>query len=157
MRGGDGPFFFDRIEVRYLMRVVDPGDGCAGTPTTGAGHTAADLVAAIRARDGLTVTAPTSTTVSGYPAQAIDVSLTAGAGTTCDLEIQPAMAVLTTADGTEESTLRIDKDEKARVVAVDLPGGEVAVVVISSADGTTFDGLTAKAQPIVDSIRFAGG
>ncbi len=157
IRGGDGPFFFDRIEVRYLMRAVDPGDGCAGTQTAGAGHTAADLVAAIRARDGLTVTSPKATTVSGYPAQSIDVSLAAGAGTKCTLELQPAMAILTTTDGSDESTLRIDKDEKARLIAVDLPSGEVAVVVISSADGTTFDGLTAKAQPIVDSIQFAGG
>ena len=156
MRGGDGPFFSDRIEVRYLMRAVDPGDGCLGTQTVGAGHTAADLVAAIRARDGLTVAAPKATAVSGYPAQSINVSLAAGAGTKCTLELQPAMAILTTTDGTEEWTLRIDKDERARVIAVDLPGGEVAVVVISSADGSTFDELTAKAGPIVDSIKFAG-
>lgn len=129
---------------------------CPTEPAAGVGTTAADLVAWIGERPGLTVSAPVATTTGGLRGFVIDVAIIDGWLFSCPF-----------AEGLPTVPLLVGKDpgfrwvvagnERLRMYILDLPGGGTVIVDVDAFDGDLFDAFAEQAAPIVISLEFATG
>lgn len=121
-------------------------DVCSGAETEEVGATAADFIAFVAGRPGITARAePIEVTVGGWSGQQVDVDV---ADPGCVSE-PPERLWLWDVQGVTDFHLNIG--EAARLLAVDGDAG-VIVFVIETFDPATFDALLELTQPILDSM-----
>lgn len=127
---------------------------CPDTPEPGVGTTSLDLTTWIRARPGLTVSAPRIVTLGGLRGTELEISIVPGWTASCSfangtptvpLFIGPKQEYRWVVAGTER--LRLD--------LLDVPGGGTVVVDIDAFDGSLYDAFVKVAAPIVSSLYFA--
>lgn len=125
-------------------------DVCSGGETMEIGAGAADLVAYVSSRPGITPRGvSTETTIGGLDGVQIDVD----AGDPGCVSDPPDRLWLWDLDGVTDFHLNVG--EAARIIALDADGG-VVVFVVETFDPPTFDALIHMVQPTLDSIVFGG-
>ncbi len=129
---------------------------CARMPATSVDHTVQGYIDWIRSQPSLQVTQPKPITVSGHPAQMVDVSLAPGWKQGCkdDPKPQPASVFLAAEDADPAATWGIAGKEQMRVVVIDIGGGDLAVAYADSTDPSRFHVLAQDSLPIVSSMVF---
>jgi hypothetical protein len=136
--------------------MLDPSD-CKNTPADPAANLSGDeIVARIRATDGVIATSPTPITIGADTGRWIDVRLAPSWTATCpNSDGLPTLALLGINRGTPEYFHRITGSERLRIILMDV-GGETSptLIVIDSADPARFDELVAGAMPIIESFKF---
>lgn len=124
-------------------------DVCSGAETKEIGPTAADFLAFLGERPGITARGDaTEVTIGGRTGLQIDVDV-ADPGCVSD---PPERLWLWEMAGVTDFHLNVG--EAARLVALDGEDG-VVVVIIETFDPTTFDALLDAAQPVLDSMAIS--
>lgn len=129
---------------------------CPTAPEPGVGTTAAELVAWIGERPGLTVSQPVPTTTGGLRGFVIDVAIVDGWLASCPFANGiPTVPLLFG----QEAGLRwvVAGSERLRLYVLDVPGGGTVIVDIDAFDGDLFDAFAEDAAPIVISLEFGAG
>lgn len=143
-------FRLDADEPQLMSAVPYGGvvyaDVCSGAETEEIGTTAADFIAFVAGRPGITPRAePIDVTVGGWSGQQVDVDV---ADPGCVSE-PPDRLWLWDVQGVTDFHLNVG--EAARLVAVDGDGG-VIVFVIETFDPSTFNALLELTEPVLDSV-----
>jgi hypothetical protein len=105
---------------------------------------------------------PQPLTLGGRPAAMVDLELSPSAGRDCEDAPQRSAALLTTAVAPTDgpSVIRVVGKEHARLILVDVGGGELAAILIADRDEAqgndkeAFEAFVAEAMPIVQSMQF---
>jgi hypothetical protein len=129
---------------------------CARMPATSVEQTVQGYIDWIRSQPSLKATQPKPITVSGHPAQQIDVSIAPGWKQGCkgDPIPQPASVFLAAEDPDPAATWGIAGKEQMRVVVIDIGGGDLAVAYADSTDPSRFPVLAQDSLPIISSLVF---
>lgn len=129
-------------------------------PGAGAGANAQELVAALRARPDLVVSAPTASEIAGRPAVVVDVRAAAGVtpGADCLGVSDGCVALFTTAaaEGGWAGAAGLGTSEVDRIFLLDVPGSGTVAVVVRDRTSGAYAPLVAMAQvkPILASLAF---
>ena len=127
--------------------------GCSGTVDTSVAETPEAFAAWIASQASFDVLDGGALTVAGYPAVALDVQLAAGYTAVCSGESVPSADYLLLRDDSGHGfTPRLRGPEVARLILVDIGGGDLLAVLIDSSDPARFDDLVAASMPIVTSL-----
>jgi hypothetical protein len=112
------------------------------------GTSAAEIAAALAARDGLETTEPISVTVDGLTGLRLDVGLEPGWTGTCPQDpTTPAVTIV--------ANQMAKSDDRHRLILLDeRDGGNIAILLYAD-HAADFEPFLAAAMPIVDSIDFA--
>jgi DNA-directed RNA polymerase specialized sigma24 family protein len=120
------------VANNLLVTMVDsPGLFCEGAPGL-EGSTAAELANSMAANKAYTTTEPVTVTIGGLT------------GARFDTQVDPDWT-----GGCEDQ-----KDERARFIFLDAPGGGKIMVIIDSIHSADFEAFVAEAMPIVESFQF---
>ena len=105
------------------------------------GLTAAEIVAMARGDDVLAVSEPLDVAIGGLTGKQVDVRRNPDWTGTCpgDSGLPPGLD---------------PKDERSRVILLDVPGGGVLVIFVYSVTSAPFETFLAEAMPIVESFQF---
>jgi len=139
------------------MRIAAKDAECTQAPEPGIGHTAAALIADMAANPALAASAPRPISVGGLNGQMIDVAIAPGWTRPCPPPFSartPVVSLITDVDPASGPYWGVKDHGKIRVIALDIGGGENAVITIDSANGSTFDSTDAAAMPIIESLAF---
>lgn len=144
--GGDAGIVIVIGEPTVPVANVD----CSGTPQTGVGTTAAEIAAALVARDGLVTGTPKAVTLSGLTGQQLDVSLEPGWTATCPADpATPAVPLIG-----EVIPVVVTAEHPYRLILLDTPdGGNIAIELLANT-AAAFEPSLAAAMPIVETFEF---
>ena len=124
--------------------------GCSEEAEPGIGNTRADLAAWLRGHPGLVVTEQPDVTIDGNPATVLDLGVADAWTETCN-EAAPFVAAPVFFSGYHWA---LAKNDRMRVILVDLPSGTTAAIVIDVESPSTFEALIDETMPIVESFDF---
>ncbi|MGZ3588455.1 MAG: hypothetical protein ACXVAE_05250 [Candidatus Limnocylindrales bacterium] len=127
----------EKSGVSFISGQLDPVEGSLGT-------TAADFVAYLRGRSGLTAGAPMPVTIDGQAGVALDVTIGPKATVLFDRPI---------AGGPPDRFL-VSPTEQARFIALDVRDERVLIVIEALAPDELTAFLHDQAEPLLDSLRF---
>jgi hypothetical protein len=145
----------DWIRVFYDMRVASKDPACPEAGEPGIGATAADIVGDIAANPGIDATTPQPITIGGLEGRMVDLALADGWTATCPFDpTNPAVAYIVDTIPTEGPFWGIGGDNRQRLIVLDHPDVTNVVLLIESADGSTFDALVEAAMPVLESFSF---
>jgi hypothetical protein len=127
---------------------------CPITAAADVGTAAADLVAWIRARPGLTTGEATPISLGGYAGLQVDAAIREGWTASCPFANGAPTVPLFV--GPTDGSFRwvMAGTERLRLIVLDVPASGTIVVDIDAFDGTLMDGFLPVATPIAQGIKF---
>jgi len=160
--GDDGTYFglqpvaSDALGIHLFRspRAASQDLQCPETGEPNVGTSAADLVAWIRARPGLTTGEATAVSLGGFAGLQVDAAIKTGWTASCPFANGTPTVPLFV--GATDGTFRwvMAGSERLRLIVLDVPGKGTIVVDIDAFDGTLMDGFLPVATPIVQGIKF---
>lgn len=145
----------DTVRVFYDMRVAAQNDACSESPEPGVGSTAAEIFAALGAIPDLERSTPAPITIGGLDGLLMDVSLAPTATRECPFsEGAPTVPLVVDTIPSEGPFWGVARGNRQRIVVLDRPTSNNVVLLIESADGTTFDALVEAAMPVLQTFTF---
>ena len=146
---------FHDIDVYRTPAANAQNAACSNQEQTSVKQTVDGLVAWVRSRPSLVVTAPTAVTIDGHPGQWVDIKIAPNWTAKCPDTPGPAAVFLTEAGaGKDGYSWGIAPGELERVFFLDLGGGDVVLVGIDSTHADRWDQLVAQAMPIIQTLKF---
>ena len=143
------------ITVHWQPAATAQNAECKSDELTSVPRTVNGLVDWIRGLPSLDAGAPKAITIDGHPGQWLDVGVSPSWKTVCPGETQPIAVFLTESGaGDAADTFGLTAGDRARLIFLDLGGGDLGMVTIYSTDTARFDGLAAQAMPIIQSFHF---
>jgi hypothetical protein len=147
---------FHEISVYGSPAATAQNAACSNDEQTTVKPTVDGLVAWVRSRPSLVVSAPVPVTVGGHPGQTIDVKLAPSWTAKCPDTTAPNAVFLMDAGsaGSGGYTWGIGPGERQRLTFLDLGSGDIALIGIDSTYPDRFDDLVSQATPIIQSLTF---
>lgn len=139
------------IHIFRNPRAASQDAACPETPEPGVGGLDTDLLTWIRARPGLVTSNPRLATVGGVRGLELDVAIIPGWKASCPFANGAPTVPLFVGDSFRWI---VAGSERLRLTLLYV-AGETVVVDVDAFDGNLMDDLTARAQPIVQSLSFA--
>ncbi len=153
--GTNAPGTFHDVDIYRTPAATAQNAACSNQEQTSVKQTVAGLVAWVRSRPSLVVTAPTAVTIDGHPGQWVDIKIAPNWTAKCPDTPGPAAVFLTEAGaGKDGYSWGIAPGELERVIFLDLGGDDVVLVGIDSTHADRWDQLVAQAMPIIQTLKF---
>ena len=143
------------VEALRDSRVMD--EGCAYEPEAGVGSTADAFIGTIADRRGLVASGLGPVEVGGLPGRQVDLRLDTTVGATCPGEDEPFVPLFGSYNADFWGFAGLTPNERIRLIAVDIPGGDSIVVYIVASDVASFDRFIDDAMTIVGNLSFEIG
>jgi hypothetical protein len=152
----DGTKALIQVYARPAVAVQD--ETCAPLVEPGTGRSVDELIGHIIGHPGLSAGESQSITIDGHAGRAVDVEIAASWTGGCPDLVEP-LVILFTEAGRDMTTSGLEQvglwnTQKARLMLLDLGDGDVVLIIVSAADGASFEPLIAEAMPIVESFTF---
>jgi hypothetical protein len=136
-----------------LNRAVSAED-CDFGPEPGVDMTAGAIVGAMAARRGLTATGQGPAEVGTLTGQQVDLRLDEAVGVTCPGEDGGYVPLFGAMESYGWGFLGVLPEERFRLIALDVPGDQNLMIVVSAPDATTYDRHIGEAETIIEHLAF---
>jgi hypothetical protein len=134
---------------------TQPATNCLNAEAEGVGHTVDALVAWVVGHPGLDAGEPQPITINGRSGQMIDVKQAPDWTSTCkDFPGEAPLALVFSEVGGGNYSWGIGPDQQDRIILLDIGGGQVVLIDVSTNQPGAFDALVADAMPIIQSFTF---
>ena len=144
------------IEVLGLNAIAEQTEACGPVSKAGVGTSVQDFISEVQTHPGLVATDPVSVEVDGFQGQSIDLVVASTWNQMCpDIDlISPVVLLLTDTGEPPGRTLGYHTDQRVRWIVLDVRGETIILELVGPVAESSFDSSVARAQPIVDSLRF---
>jgi hypothetical protein len=153
LEGQGGPETFHEIGLHWQYAATAQNADCTSEELTSVPRTVDGLVDWIRGLPSLDARAPSEITIHGLHGRRLDVGVSPSWTASCPGETQP-IAVFLTEAGDAGDTFVLVGSARARLVFLDLGGGDIVMIDVYSSDPSRFDSLVAQAMPIIEGFQF---
>jgi hypothetical protein len=148
----------DLIEVITRPAAALENATCETTVKPGVGRSVDELIDYVTHHPDLTAGKPQPITIGGHAGRYVDVQIAPSANAPCP-DIDGDLVFLFTESGPDMTGSGLEvyglwKTSKARVILLDLGGGDVVLISVHAFDPASFETLLPEAMPIINSIRF---
>jgi hypothetical protein len=147
---------FHDIDIYRTPAATAQNATCSNDQQSSVKQTVAGLVAWVRSRPSLVVSAPTPITIDGHPGQSIDVTIAPTWTAKCpDAPGPTAVFLMEAGSGTSGGySWGIAPAERERIIFLDLGGGDVVLVGIDTTHADRWNELVAQAMPVIQTLTF---
>jgi hypothetical protein len=148
----------DLIEVITRPAAALQDATCEPAVKSGVGRSVDDLIDFVTGNPNVTAGKPQPITIGGQAGKYLDVQIAPGADAGCP-DVDGDLVWLFTESGPDMTGSGLEqyglwKTSKARVILLDLGGGDVVLIGVHAFDRASFETLLPEAMPIINSITF---